>query len=319
MSDDLNQMSPAAARHLRELGEAWKTYAPAMREKMALDGGMTWKSVNGAHYLCRYRPDPETGKKKFTSLGRRSRETEAIYADFISRRDAARLTVMAGRDDIALAGRIAKAHNLARLPAKQAEILRAFWRSSLDKHLTLFGGAALFAYEMQTDILTPAELTRDDDLIFLFDGSSEFTAADIGEAYEDATGAKADSTRRNGRLVFQSGDAPGVEILGRKFLLDRTENGDQADVLRDAFRMQVVRGLTVARDAQPVEITAPDPRTYALTAYVLGSDDDVWAERARFAAALVRERGPEQFGPEQEAAFPELCGGPEGQLGYRGP
>ena len=49
---------------------------------------------------------------------------------------------MAGRDDIALAGRIAKAHNLARLPAKQAEILRAFWRGSLDKHLTLFGGAA---------------------------------------------------------------------------------------------------------------------------------------------------------------------------------
>ena len=316
---DLTPMSPAEARHLRELGEAWKSYAPAMREKMALDGGMTWKRVNDADYLCRYRPDPDTGKKKFISLGRRSRETEATYKDFISRRDAARQTVMAGRDDIALAGRIAKAHGLARLPAGQAEILRAFWRGSLDKHLTLFGGAALFAYEMQSEILTPADLTRDDDLIFLFDGSSDFTAADIGEAYEDATGAKANSTRRSGSLVFRSGDAPGVEIMSRKFLLGHAEDGDQTDVLRDALQMSAVRGLTVARDAQPVEITAPDPRTYAMAAYVLGRDDDGWAERAKFVATLVRERWPEPFDHEQHAAFPELCGSSDGELGYRGP
>jgi hypothetical protein len=317
--DDLTQMSPAAARQLRDLGETWKSYAPAMREKLALDGGMQWKSVHGADYLCRYRQDPETGKKKFTSLGRRSRETEATYKEFIDRRDAARQTVMAGRDDIALAGRIAKAHGLARLPAGQAEILRAFWRGSLDKHLTLFGGAALFAYEMQSEVLTPIELTRDDDLIFLFDGSPDFSAADIGEAYEDATGAKAASTRRPGRLVFRSGDAPGVEIMSRKFLIGHAEDDDQTDVLRDALRMSPVRGLTVARDAQPVEITAPDPRTYALMASVLGRDEDIWSRRAQFAATLVRGHWPEPFDPRQEAAFRELCGGPEGGLGYRGP
>ena len=172
---------------------------------------------------------------------------------------------------------------------------------------------------MQTEILTPIDLTRDDNLIFLFDGSSDFTTGDIAEAYEDATGAKAASTRRHDRLVFRSDDAPGIEILGRKLLLEQAQDDEQADVLRDALQMSPVRGLTVARDAQPVEITAPDPRAYALAAYVLGRDDDGWAERARFAAALVRERGSEQFSPEQEAAFPELCGSPEGQLGYRGP
>ena len=83
---DLTPMSPAETRHLRDLAEAWETYGPALRTKLALDGGMQWKTVHGADYLCRYRPDPDTGKKKFRSLGRRSRETEATYQDFIGRR-----------------------------------------------------------------------------------------------------------------------------------------------------------------------------------------------------------------------------------------
>jgi hypothetical protein len=315
---DLTPMSPAEARHLHDLAEAWKSYAPAMREKLLLDGGMQWKLVNGAEYLCRYRPDPDTGKKKFTSLGRRSRETEATYRDFIGRRDAARQTVLSGRDDIALAGRIGKAHGLARLPAKQAEILRAFWRGSLDKHLTLFGGTALFAYEILTQILTPIELTRDDNLIFVSDGFSEFTAEDFGDAYEDATGAKATVLRRQDRFVIRSGDATGVEIWNREFLLGQAEDSDQADVLQDAFQLNTMRGLTVARDAQPVEITAPDLRTYAVMAHILRRDDS-WAKRAEFAATLVRERGPEQFDPQQAAVFPDLCGTQNGELGYRGP
>jgi hypothetical protein len=318
MSEDLIEMSPAAAKHLRDLGEAWKSYAPAMREKLALDGGMTWKRVNDADYLCRYRPDPDTGKKRFTSLGRRSRETEATYKDFIKRRDAARQTVLNSRDDIALAGRIAKAHHLARLPAQQAEILRAFWRASLDKHLTLFGGAALFAYEIQTEILTPVDLTRDDNLIFLFDGSPDCTTADITEAYEDAVGAKARGSRRNDRVLVQSDDAPGIEILSRKMLLGQVDD-DQASVMREAFDLPAVKGLTVARDAQPVEITAPDPRAYALLAHVLGHDDDSWAERAKFAATLVRGHWPEPFDPRQTAAFPDLCADPEDRQRYRGP
>ncbi len=317
--DDLIPMSPVEARHLRDFAEAWKTYGPAVRAKLQMDGGMTWKLVNGAEYLCRYRQDPDTGKKKFTSLGRRSRETEATYQDFISRRDAARQTVTAGRDDIALAGRIAKAHGLARLPAGQAEILRAFWRNSLDGHLTLFGGAALFAYEIRTEILTPVDLTRDDHLTFLFDGSPDFTTADIGEAYKDATGAKAEVRRRHDRLIIESDDAPGIEILSRKHLLEQAQDSEQADVLREALEMRPVRGLTVGRDAQPVEITAPDPRAYALAAYVLGYADEGWGKRAKFVATLVRERSPEPFDPRQMAAFPDLCGDPEDRQRFYGP
>lgn len=102
-------------------------YGPVLRDFGTLDGGMAWKTVSGADYLCRYRQDPETGKKKFTSLGRRSPETEAAYDAFITRRDAAKQTVYATRNEIALAGRVAKAYGLARMPAKQAEMIRAFY------------------------------------------------------------------------------------------------------------------------------------------------------------------------------------------------
>jgi hypothetical protein len=312
-------MSPAEARHLRDLADAWETYGPALRAKLQMDGGMQWKSVHGADYLCRYRQDPDTGQKKFTSLGRRSRETEATYRDFIGRRDAARQTVLAGRDDIALAGRIAKAHGLARLPAKHAEIVRAFWRASLDRHLTLCSGAALFAYEVKTAILTPAALTRDDKLLFIFDGSDECTDEDIVDAYADATGAKANADRGKDRLRIQADGCVGVEIASYKSILRQVDDDDQVDVLREAFALPAVRGLAVARDTQLVEITAPDPRTYALLAYVLGQKNDLWAERAQFTAALVRERWPDKFDPRNESEFPEICGDPDDRRYFHGP
>jgi hypothetical protein len=318
MTDDLNLMRPAEAGQLREIASAWESYGPAVRAKLTLDGGMQWKSVNGAQYLSRYRADPQTSKKKFTSLGRRSRETEAIYRDFIDSREAARRTVLNSREGIALAGRVAKAHGLARMPVKTAEIIRAFWSRSMDLHLTLFGGAALFAYEQRSEVLAPYEIARDDSLLFIFDGAEECTTADIVEAYEDAVGAKASAARRGNRLLVRSEEGLRLEVTSLKSVL-REIGDDRAGMLGEAFDLPAIKGLAVARDAQPVELTAPDPRAYAAMAYVLGQDDEVWADRARFAATLVRERWPEKFEPQQEEALPELCLDPDGERRFYGP
>jgi hypothetical protein len=69
---DLSKMRSDQAQHLQSLREAWAEYGPAARMLEQLPGGMTWKTVKGAKYLCRYFQDPATGRKKFTSLGRRS-------------------------------------------------------------------------------------------------------------------------------------------------------------------------------------------------------------------------------------------------------
>ena len=303
----LKHMSSAERDLLQGIGEAWTAYGPALRDKRDLDGGMAWKVVNGHEYLTRYRQDPETGKKKWTSMGRRSPETEATYDAFMGRRDGARQTILDSRDDIALSGRLAKAHGLARLPVKSAEMLRSFWLKSLDKQLTLFCGTSLLAYEQQSKILTPASLVRDESLLFVSDPSVEYIMIDeILDAYENAAGEKARVGQKADRMTIQAGDAVQVDIVTTdRYFLDKVEYDEQAEVLAEALKAPAFTGLTVARDGQPVEIKTFAPQSFALMAYTLGRDDEVWAERAQFAAAMVRERW--EFDPGQESVFPGIC------------
>jgi hypothetical protein len=192
------------------------------------------------------------------------------------------------------------------------------WLRSLDEQLCLFGGNALYAYELETETLAPKELTRDERLSFMFVGDAPIQLDDILDAIEDATRQPARTVEQQERFVVQFGTIE-VEFIDPAFVARQAADADQTEVLAEALHMPLVKGLTVARDAQAVEITTLDPRAYALAAHVLGGDDEIWAERARFTAALVRERWPEQFDPRQEAAFPGLCGDPEYQRGYHWP
>jgi hypothetical protein len=126
---------------------------------------MGWKTVKGVEYLVRYYS--EDGKKKFTSCGRRSEETEAKLKHFEETTGGARRIVKDQRGDVALACRLAKAHELARLPGRQAETLESFWYTGVTDRLSLFGGAALLAYEGKAGALAPADLVKEDRLLFI--------------------------------------------------------------------------------------------------------------------------------------------------------
>ena len=309
---DLKHMNSAETQVLQDLGAAWLSYGPALRDKFTLDGGMTWRKGVGGEFLYHYRVDPETGKKKWTALGKRSTETENAYNDFISRRGEARQTVLDSRDDIKLAGRLVKAHGLARMPGKHAEVLRSFWLRSLDNRMALFGGHALLAYEFSTSIQAPAPLIRDENLLFVLKNKpDDDTIGDIKDAFHDAVGVRKfhlDEKRK--RTVLSAGDVT-IELLETGFLTRHLDSEDQVEVLEESLNVPPVTGLTVARDSQPVELKVLDPRAYAIAAFVLGSDDEIWAERAQFAATLVRDSWPEPFDPRQVSAFPDLCLDPE--------
>jgi hypothetical protein len=104
-----------------------------------------------------------------------------------------------------------------------------------------------------------------------------------------------------GRHVLHGHDSVVLEVW-REFVLGQIEDCDQAEVVEESFDTPLLRGLTVARDAQPVEFSTFDPRVYAMLAHGLGHDDIIWMQRASFASAMVRERWPDQFEPRQEAA-----------------
>lgn len=302
---DLRHMNSAEQALLETLADVWPEYGRSLRDKHDLDGGMQWKVAKGREYLTRYRQDPETGKKVWSSLGRRSPETEAIYAEFMGRRATARETIQTHKDDITLGGRLARARGLTRLPTRNAEILRAFWLNSVDAQITLFCGASLLAYERESRVIAPVDLVRDDRLMFVFDPNVEAVEIDgIVDVYQEVVGDKARVRQRDDIMTVQAPDGVGLDIVSERYLLDRAADGDQADLLSRALREPPFRGVTFASDGQPVELKTLAPQSYAMMAHVLAQDDDRWLAKAEFAGALVQARWG--FEPEQEAAFPGL-------------
>lgn len=302
---DLRHMNSAERELLETLADVWPEYGRSLRDKHDLDGGMQWKTTKGREYLTRYRQDPETGKKVWSSLGRRSPETEAIYSDFMDRRATARETIQNNKDDITLGGRLARARGLTRLPTRNAEILRAFWLNSVDAQITLFCGASLLAYERESRVVTPTDLVRDDRLMFVFDPAVETVEIDgIVGVYEELVGERASVRQRDGVMTLQAPDAVGLDIVSERYLLDRTADGDQADVLSQALREPPFKGVTFASDGQPVELKTFAPQSFAIMSRVMAQEDDRWLAKAEFAGAMVEARWG--FEPEQEAAFPGL-------------
>jgi hypothetical protein len=73
-------------RHVNEVRDLLSVLAPLQAESRDLVGGMQWKTIRGHDYLYRYAPDPVTKKKRSTSLGRRTPETEVVHRRFLYRR-----------------------------------------------------------------------------------------------------------------------------------------------------------------------------------------------------------------------------------------
>ncbi|MBY0382802.1 MAG: hypothetical protein K2W78_12895 [Xanthobacteraceae bacterium] len=295
--DDFQSMSREERELLDRVAEQWGSYGPALREKLAIQGNMTWKTAKGAQYLVRYYRD-DAGVLVNKSLGRRSPETEAVFEEFRSRRDAARQTVAQGEDSMVLVGRLAKAHGLARMPARHAEVLRAFWREGLDDQMMLFCGASMYAYERTGRMRAPAHIAKDEVLTFVLDPRAEHVALDlIRDTYKEAieaTAARIDQV--DGRIRLYSSEKPALELVSESWLVHRVEDRHGADVLSSALRDPPHRAVVVARDSRPVEIRTLDPRAYTLACSVMS--DEIWNERARFMADVVRRTWG--FEPDQE-------------------
>lgn len=310
---DLVKLTAEQSEQFQSLEALWETYGPALKMSAAFTGGMGWKTVKGAEYLVRY-TQGDDGKKQFSSYGRRSPETERIYEEFLNTAGNARAVRKQLRERVALHCRLAKAYGIARLPGRQAEIVDRFWMGGISEHLSLVGGTALFAYEFGSRTLAPARLIKDDHLQFFAHSTGGLDFDEIEEACDvDKTGCR--TRRYEDRVAIRNDDGLVCEIFLPAFFLQDLDE-PTADVLSAALELPPVRSLTVARDTRPIELTAVDPRTYALMA-ANRSDDGLWAERAEFAGDLVRQRWQQKFDEDQEAVLEGEASGHFGRV--RGP
>lgn len=172
---DTSVMSAEQTRHLSEVKSLWQTLGPLLRRKRELVGGLQWKKVNGNEYLYRYQPDPITKQKRSGSVGRRSPETEALYEDFIGRRDRLASDLAGIEPALDTQRRVAKALRVARLPDDAAEVLTTLWEDNLLEHVLAMGEIAVTAYEVSFSRLFPSD--REAEMIFLVPDDEEVTDA----------------------------------------------------------------------------------------------------------------------------------------------
>ncbi|ABE62883.1 hypothetical protein Nham_2086 [Nitrobacter hamburgensis X14] len=276
---DLVEFNSAQAEQMHHLREMWPEYGHSLQVAAAFSGGMGWKKVKGAEYLVRY--FREDGKKKFFSYGRRSAETEATFKHFEDTAGRARKIIKDQRGDFDLCCRLAKAHGLARLPGRQAAILDWFWYTGVTDRLSLFGGAALLAYEIGAGALASISLTKDGHLQFIAK-TGDVEALNLDEIVEacdvDRTGCTAKRGRGKISIITSDGDVR-AEIFLPQFFFYRAKDEREADPYFDAIEHPRWIGLTVARDNRAVSLTAVHPQVYAVLAKAFGNDP-IWSSRA---------------------------------------
>ena len=142
--------------------EAWRTANEEGNRRFA--GSMRWGERNGKEYLLR-----KIGKTE-TSLGARSKETEATYEAFLHGRDnnKNRLKSLSARIDELAPVNIAM--GLARVPSIAARILRACdERGLLGEQLVVVGTNALYAYEVLAGVHVESGLVASADIDLLYD------------------------------------------------------------------------------------------------------------------------------------------------------
>lgn len=158
-----HQFTDQQCRLIADLRSAWSIHADLERSNDRYSGGMSFKRVNGNEYLVRYFADPTAGKKRFVSLGRRTPAAETNLAQWHQERDRHRREIAESSERVELLGRMAKALRLARFPAKSAGFIRKLSTLGLAPgDLAACGSTALYAYELEAQVLSTPAIAQDD-------------------------------------------------------------------------------------------------------------------------------------------------------------
>ena len=229
-------------------------------------GSMVWAKANGHEYLARVAYD-RSGRRRQSSLGRRSDEAERIKAGFEQGREEARARL---KDlDLVLARQAAvnRALGLGRTPLLAARILRA-----LDDNGLLGGGVrvigtnALYAYEAAAGVHLEPGLTATEDIDLLLDSRARLAFV----ATEDV-------------------DAPSLlRILQRVDKSFRRTEQDFRAANRDGYLVDLVKATRNPPWAESAVRVGDDPDDLA----AVEIEGLAWLDSApAFEATIIDERG----------------------------
>lgn len=228
--------------------------AKAKKAAAEVRGSMLWRDLRGKSTLIR-----TSANSAQKSLGPRSAETEAIYANFMARKKSAEERLKALKVQLATQQRLNRALRVGRVPNVVVGVLNALENMGVQEHFMVVGTHALYAYETAAGVRIAEEAMATRDVDMLFDTRkriSFFTAM-----------KKLDSSLIG---VLRKVD-PSFEVVEDQLYTARNQDGFEVDIIRRA-----------AKDADPHPLRMSD------------EDDDFWAVQVSMGERLQSARRMDQ-------------------------
>ncbi len=243
-------ISDNAARQSIDAASLWTEYLHAQAAAQPYAGGMYWKKEGAYEYLVK-----TLAGNRQQRLGRRSPETEHIFATFHARKQNTESRLAALTAALDEAQRQNKALRAGRTPDMVVKVLNALREAGLEKHFRVVGTHALYAYESYAGVrIVPGALaTQDVDLLW-------------------------DASRRLEFLVDLQRDARSVlAVLQRVDPSFRRRDDalkNESAINDKGFEVDFLRRENEAGDIHPFRFSS--------------NDGDLWPVQARRAAVLAQ-------------------------------
>lgn len=280
MSASFVELNPDQRRETINTQQRFRQWRDALLRQRACRGSMVWSQTKGRDYLMRVAYDKH-GRRRQSSLGLRSPETEKIKADFERSRAAASERVRELQPVMIRQASVNRVLGLGRAPLLGAKIIRALDENGLlGNGVRVLGTNAIFAYEAAAGVHVDAGLTTTEDIDLLLDSRGGVSFIVIDEV-EDASLLKIlrridksfERTNQDFRAVNRNGYL--VDLI--KPLRDPPWRSDVAKLGDDPEDLEAVEiaGLAWHESAPAFEATAIDERGEALR--IVTSDPRVFA------------------------------------------
>ena len=277
---EIQELNSDQRREVVNTRQRYAAYREAENRAKGYRGSMTWARIRGADYLVRSHYD-KAGVRRQTSLGLRSKETEAIKLEYDHGRSDAQSRLKDLEAVMARQSAINRAIGSGRVPLIGAKIIRALDQAGmLGSGIRVLGTNAIYAYEAAAGVHIDPGLTTTEDIDLLFDARAGLTFAagdDISHPSLLHLLQKIDRSFERSIQTFRAVNREGylVDLIkplrNPPWLNERQQIGTAAD---DLLAVEI-EGLSWHENAPAFEAVAIDEK--GAPCRIVATDPRVWA------------------------------------------
>jgi hypothetical protein len=304
---EFQELNSDQRREVVNTQQRFSAYREAEERAKGYRGSMVWTQNNGRDYLVRSQYS-KSGVRRQTSLGPRSKKTEAIKLEYERGRSEARSRLKNVKVVIVRQSAINRAIGLGRVPLLGARIIRALDQAAmLGSGIRVLGTNTIYAYEAAAGIRIDPGLTTTEDIDLLFDARRGLTFV----ANENVSHAsllhflqKIDRSFKRSTQTFRAVNDDGylvdlIKPLGDPHWVNENRRGTDADDLLAAEIEDLAwhesapsfEAVAIDERSEPCRFVTTDPRVWTAHKLWLSKRQDREPLRRRRDEAQARAVG----------------------------